>query len=524
MFLKNLAKYFLFIAFFCTIHDSAIAQCGLTLTFTEGPQTTPPNLDCPNDCDGTILVIPSPGGQGPFTYSWSTIPVQTQQAATGLCAGIYTVSITDGGGCLTVAIDSIVAPPPVTALFMEVPACNGQCNGIAVLNVGGGCSGFGLCPYDYVWTNLTTTTTLTGTVDSILSFTGLCPGEYSISVTDIIPCPATITNVTITEADALVPDISWTDVTCPGLCNGSSTITVTGGLQPYTFDWSDGQSSSNQSAGTIVSGLCAGPYDVTITDTLGCTITESITIEEPLPITFTANPVDPTCNGGCNGTISVTAPAGGTPPYNYQWSTVPVQTNITATGLCGQSYSVTVSDINLCNTIETYVLNQANVLVTNTSLVCSGESSTSATASIEILNGTLPYTYLWSNGATSSSISGANLGETYGVTITDASGCDGQESLFIETDICPVEIIVPNTFSPNGDGFNDTWIIENLAVYTDADVIVYNRWGDIVFTSTGYETPWKGKFGTVLPAAVYYYVITIESINKTFAGSVTIVK
>ncbi len=265
MFLKNLAKHLLILAIFCTLQDSSLAQCGLTLIFTEGPQTSPPNLDCPDDCDGTILVIPSPGGQGPFTYSWSTTPVQTQQAATGLCAGIYTVSITDGGGCLTVAIDSIVAPSPVTAVFAEVPACNGQCNGIAVLNVGGGCSGSGTCSYDYVWTNLTSTTTLTGTVDSILSFTGLCPGNYSISVTDIIPCPATITNVTITEADALVPDISWTDVTCPGLCNGSSNVTVTGGLQPYTFDWSDGQSSSNQSAGTIVSGLCAGIYDVTIT-------------------------------------------------------------------------------------------------------------------------------------------------------------------------------------------------------------------------------------------------------------------
>lgn len=526
MFVKNPAKPCLSIAFLCMMHSLAFSQCGLTLTFTEGPQTSPPNLDCANDCDGTILIIPTPGGQGPFTYVWSTSPPQTAQAATGLCAGTYTVSITDGAACLTVAVDSIVAPSPVTAVFTDILACNGQCNGVAILNVGGGCSGSGTCSYPYIWTNLTTSTTVIDTLDSILSFTGLCPGDYSISVTDIIPCPATIVNVTITEASAMTPTISGNDVTCPGLCNGTSTVTVTGGLQPYTFNWSDGQSSSNQSAGTIISGLCAGPYDVTITDTLGCTVTESIIIEEPLPIAFTAAIVDPTCNGGCNGSITLTTPTGGFSPYSYQWSTIPAQTNITATGLCGQvSYSVTVSDLNLCNEIETYVLNQSAVLETNVIVTCSSVGNDLyITATIEILNGTAPYTYIWSNGAVSSLITGVSIGETYDVTITDGSGCDGQESLFIGTDICPIEIIIPNTFSPNEDGFNDTWIIENLSIYSDAEVKVYNRWGDIVFTSTGYDTPWKGKFGATLPAAVYYYVIIVESINQTYAGSVTIVK
>jgi len=501
-----------------------MGQCGLTLAFTEGPQTTPPNLNCTDDCNGMLLVMPTPSVQGPFTYSWNTVPIQTQQAATGLCAGTYTVSITDGSGCLTVAIDSIVAPPPITAVFTDILACNGQCNGVAILNVGGGCSGLGFCPYDYIWTNLSTTTTLSGSVDSILNFSGLCPGNYSISVSDQIPCPATITNVTISEASVLTPTISVNDVTCPGLCNGTSTITVVGGLQPYTFNWSDGQSSSNQSAGTIVTGLCSGPYNVTITDTLGCSIIESINISEPLPISTSATITDPTCNGGCNGIIALTSPTGGTAPYTYQWSTNPTQTNMTATGLCGQSYSVTVSDVNLCNIIETYVLNQSAILSINTIIACSGNGNASAKATVEVLNGTSPFTYLWNHGSSSSSVIGLNIGETYNVSITDGNGCDGQESLFIESNICPVLIVVPNTFSPNGDDFNDIWHIDNLSAYSDAEVKVYNRWGDIVFSSTGYETPWEGKFGGALPAAVYYYVITIESINQTFAGSVTIVK
>jgi gliding motility-associated-like protein len=502
-----------------------MGQCGLSLSFTEGPQTSPPNLNCASDCNGTILVIPTPNGQGPFTYAWNTVPAQMAQAATGLCAGIYTVTITDGSGCDTVAVDSIVAPPPVTAVFTETPACNGQCNGVAMLNVGGGCSGLGLCPYDYVWTNLTTSTTLVGSVDSIISFTGLCPGDYSISVTDQIPCPATITNITITEASALMPIISGTDITCPGLCDGTSTVNVTGSQQPYTFNWSDGQSSSNQSSGTILSGLCAGLYDVTITDSLGCTATESINITEPLPISFAANTVDPTCNAICDGSVTISSPTGGTGPYSYQWSTIPAQTDMIATGLCGQvSYSVTISDSRSCTVIDTFMLSQATVLETNASVICSDAGNMSATATVEVLNGIAPYTYSWSTGAVSLSITDASIGETYNVTITDGNGCDVQETVFIEPDICPFEIIIPNTFSPNEDGFNDIWEIENLSIYSDAKVKVYNRWGDIVFTSTGYDTPWEGKSGTPLPAAVYYYVITVESISETYAGSVTIVK
>jgi gliding motility-associated-like protein len=87
------------------------------------------------------------------------------------------------------------------------------------------------------------------------------------------------------------------------------------------------------------------------------------------------------------------------------------------------------------------------------------------------------------------------------------------------------ELVIPNTFSPNDDGFNDTWIIENLINYTEAKLKVYNRWGDIVFTSTGYDTPWEGKSaGANLPAAVYYYVLEVPEIDKNYAGQLTIVR
>ena len=87
------------------------------------------------------------------------------------------------------------------------------------------------------------------------------------------------------------------------------------------------------------------------------------------------------------------------------------------------------------------------------------------------------------------------------------------------------EIQIPNTFSPNEDGINDTWAIKNLEIYLDCEVHVYNRWGDRVFNSTGYLTEWDGTSGSgSLPSAVYYYVINIASIGQTFSGSVTLLR
>jgi len=528
---NNLAKYALLLICFSVLHFyNARAQCGLTLVFTEGPQVTTPNLECPSDCNGLIVVAPSGGGGAPFTYLWDDPAAATLQAAQNLCAGVYNVTITDAVGCVTVAQDSIVAPPPVVPTFTQTQTCFGTTcpgggTGTATLTVTGGCSGSGTCSYPFVWTNVTTSTTIVDTLDATFVFGNLCAGDYTVSVTDIIPCPAVVQNITITSAPTplSIANNSSTDPTCPGDCDGSATVEMSGSQLPYTFAWSTGQTTFDPGPNTI-NLLCDGSYSVTITDSLGCIENQAYTITDPPNIVTAPSSTDPTCGLTCNGTATPNA-SGGTPNLAYAWSDG--QTSAMATVLCAGSYTVTVTDNNNCTEIESFVLSQPAGLESTASsgVECAGGGAVSVWAAVQPSTGIGPYTYIWSDPdvQTTQTATGLIMGQSYSATILDATGCRFDTTFITTTKPCP--LVIPNTFSPNGDGFNDTWIIENLILYTEAKLKVYNRWGDIVYSSTGYDTPWEGRsVGTILPAAVYYYVLNVDEIGENYAGSVTIVK
>lgn len=111
---------------------------------------------------------------------------------------------------------------------------------------------------------------------------------------------------------------------------------------------------------------------------------------------------------------------------------------------------------------------------------------------------------------------------TYIVQATDSNGCKASDTVIIKVLLKP---IAPNAFSPNGDGINDTWIIGNLKDYPNCIVQVFNRTGQIVFESVGYNTPWDGTFkGTPLPIGTYYYIIQPKNGRAPMGGSVTIIR
>lgn len=114
---------------------------------------------------------------------------------------------------------------------------------------------------------------------------------------------------------------------------------------------------------------------------------------------------------------------------------------------------------------------------------------------------------------------------TYTITVTGKGGCTASDSVFIKVNKTPREIRIPNVFTPNGDGINDEWTIQFLNTYADCRVIVFNRYGQEVFKSTGYPWAWNGTSkGKVLPAATYYYVIEIPGKEKPLKGFVTIIR
>ncbi len=257
------------------------------------------NVACNGGATGSLTVAPS-NGTAPYTYLWDDGAAQTTATATGLSAGTYEVTVTDANGCTATA--STTVTQPTTALSLTPAsqtnvACNGGATGAATVNAATG----GTAGYTYNWTPGNPIG------DGTTSVSGLSAGTWTCTVTDANGCTKSV-NFTVTQPPTLnVTLASQTNVSCNGGVNGSATVTATGGtVQPYTYSWSP----SGGTAATAT-GLTAGTYTVTITDANSCTATQSVTITEPTAITASiTSQTNVSCNGGANGSATVTATGG----------------------------------------------------------------------------------------------------------------------------------------------------------------------------------------------------------------------
>ena len=388
-----------------TVTDSK--NCTVNRTFVVGEPSqlavtgTPEDTRCNLSCDGSVMTV-TEGGTAPYTYAWSN--GATTADIEGLCAGSYTVTVTDAHTCDVTATWTIGSPAAVAVTGVVHDAlCHGSATGSIDITPAGG-----VAPYTYVWSTGATT----GNVS------GLIAGHYTVTVTDSHTCDK------VGAWDVNQPDeIAWTgtktDVTCFGAGNGTVTTTsTTGGTSPYTYLWSNGVTTEN------LTGLVPGTYTVTITDAHSCHGYGSIGITQPdeLLVSATATITIPTCNGYCNGLISGISVSGGTSPFTYLWDNGTTTADVA--GLCTGTHSVTVTDFNHCTATQNFFVGEpTHVAVSGTpvetkcNLSCDGEISTIASG------GTGPYTYMWSNSATTANISALCAG-TYTVTVTDSHSCD----------------------------------------------------------------------------------------------------
>ncbi|MBI2966995.1 MAG: T9SS type A sorting domain-containing protein [Bacteroidetes bacterium] len=348
--------------------------------------------------NGTATVTAT-GGTGTLSYLWSS-GGQTSSIATGLAAGTYTVTVSDANSCSNTTTATVSNPgaPTVSAAQSVQILCNGQNTGSATATA----SGAG--PFSYIWSSGAQTTSVA---------TGLAAGTYTVTVTDAVSC-SNSASVTVTQPAAITIVTTPSGVTCNGGSNGTVSATASGGTTPFTYSWSSG----------TTSGLSPGIYTVTVTDNNGCTATQTATVTEPALLSVSATSTAVSCYGGNDGTVSATG-SGGTLPYNYFWSSG------STSGLAAGTYTVTVSDANGCWVQQSTTVTQPvqMVLVVDTN---NASCSTCANgyASATVSGGNSPYTYLWSNGATSSITFGLLPGN-YDVTVTDASGCSEFQSLVI---------------------------------------------------------------------------------------------
>ncbi|MDC3260005.1 gliding motility-associated C-terminal domain-containing protein, partial [bacterium] len=393
----------------------AIAKTTITEPLAISISTTVTNNQCFQSCDGRIVSTVT-GGTSPYTYLWNDSLAQTGAVISQLCAGSYTLTITDFNACTHTSTDIINEP---TALNLDSTVVNSNClqddGSICILANGG------MSPYTFTWPSGQNTTNCS---------TGLYAGPQNVTVTDDQGCDLTI-NAVITDLDGpAVSIISITDVDCNGNSSGSAIAVPAGGSGNYFYDWNNGIGNTVGN-NPLLNNITAGSYSVDVEDAnTGCVVTETMVINEPTALALNISGVDPRCFGSADGAASVVV-AGGVQGYTYQWNTVPIGTSAATTGLMGGIYTVTILDANNCPISGVVTLTNPLPIaaaITTTDAQCFNDCN--GIAIVEGSNGFGGYFYEWSNFQISQTAFNLCAGSYY-VTLTDYNGCSKTENVTI---------------------------------------------------------------------------------------------
>ncbi|MCW5521206.1 cadherin-like domain-containing protein, partial [Aureitalea sp. L0-47] len=470
-------------------------------------------IDCVNDCDAVINIdnvtdilckgdatgsatvsatsAANPGST--FTFTWNTVPPQvdagvTSSTISNQTAGVYTVSVTIDGTVCDPVSQSVTINEPATAVNVTATSTNesgpGSGDGTATANPSGGTP-----PYTYSWSPGGQTTQ---------TITGLTAGTYTVTVTDDNGCTATTsTTVESTPCD-LSANASSTPVSCNGGNDGSATVGVSGGVGPFTYSWSPG----GQTTQTI-SGLTAGAYTVTVTDTTTlCTETSTTTVNEPSAISSGIAVTNVSCFGDASGSLDLTV-NGGTQPYTFLWSPGG-ETTEDLTNLVAGTYSVLITDANGCTRNDSATIMQPRTeldltILSQTDILCGGLG----TVTVEATGGTPAYSYSLDGGTPQASGTFTNLTEgSYTISVMDANGCDDSIEITILANCTDAINDINNTFTDvavsgnvltndeDAEGDNQTVTTTGTFPTTAGGSVTLNADGSYVYTPpAGYSGP-----------------------------------
>jgi len=372
-------------------------------------------------CDGesVILTANSSAGAFPYNYLWSTGSVSSSiTIATG---GSYNVTSIDSYGCSASATrDFMISNLSISGVVTNVSFFGGN-NGLVDITVSGSNT-----PFTYDWGG--------GIVSQ--DRINVTAGTYTVTASNTIGCSVTASYNVTQPASNLTTSATNTSVNCNGGDNGSINLTVNGGVTPYTFVWSNGATTEDLNL------LIAGSYSVTVSDFNGSTATRTVTITQPTAIVTATTQTNVNCNGESTGSINLSV-SGAIGPYTFAWSNGASTQNITSVN--AGTYTVIVSDANGCTTTHSATITQpAPIDITSTSVNPSCNGNNNGSISLTTVGGTSPYTYAWSNSATSEDITNLTVGN-YIVTVNDANACS---ALISSTITEPTALMVSATSTP----------------------------------------------------------------------------
>ncbi len=478
---------------------------------------TPHSASCAGN-DGSLTLTITDGHTGPYTINWLNPAGLHASILNNLTPGTYIVQVVDATSCFTV-YDTVTINelPQPTVAFSNVhnETCTASNGTITAMVTNGN------LPINYNWS--TTPPAVSQTVSNLPA------GTYQVTITDHLGCTATNT---ITLINSPGPQINIDSVKNE-MCSAADAAIYSspnGGTLPYTYAWNSSPVQYTQN----LTGVHAGNYTITVTDSNGCMAqTDTTLTDTPPPHVAFINIQYDTCNKG-TGAAEVLA-SGGHPPYAYNWNNN-ISTNDFISHMGEGTYTVSVTD-SFCTTV-------ASVLIPNIPGPQADYSFYPPVATIEdpvfrfqdASVGQIDH-WFWDFGDNTYSDEQSpfhtytDVG-TYHVllVITNDYGC--RDSIFKTIIvITPITLFVPNCFTPNGDGKNDRFRVysENIC---DFDLYLYDRWGEMIYHSNDPEAEWNGNYKGV-PAAegVYSWVIfysedwaEILKIPKSLKGSLTIIR
>jgi gliding motility-associated-like protein len=463
------------------------------------------NVLCFGDTSGFIDLQVS-GGTLPYTFSWDN--GSTDEDIDSLLAGTYSVVVTDSNGCQVNGSATITAPvlPLSGAITSQDISCGGDSTGTISVAAGGGTPG-----YTFSWSNGSTSTLLTN----------LQAGIYTVTISDTNNCQLVLSDTLFDLSTPILVSATVTQPECLNGIQGSIQVVANGGAGPLTYSWNTTDTTAS------LDSLSSGLYVLTVTDSTGCNLTVQYDLQDSSAVIIAIAGASDFCQGD-SAVLSVI----NYPGVTYQWlqdgniltSDTSHQLTVTATG----AYEIIVT-----SACGVYTDGPVTITVNPLPLITAGNDAFITCDSLLTLSAVGGLSYSWTPAAQcvtpdqAITAVSAFVNTAFVVTGTDALGCSATDTVLV-TVTCDT-LTIPNGFSPNGDNFNDYFVITNLERYPNANLKIFNRWGLLVFEMDRYDNTWNGlsnsdliRLGEELPDGTYYYVLDLKNDEKPLNGFVVL--
>ncbi len=510
------------------VQDTNMCADTASVTILEPPLlastiTDSTNVSCFGGNDGTAQVTAT-GGAGTYSYLWNDAAATTIPDVSALLAGTYTVTVTDSNNCTTTSTITITQPLELlltTSVDSNASCIAGSLDGGLTVGVSGGTS-----PFDYVWSNTQNTLGSPLTTNSV---GGYGVGTHFVTVTDANGCITIDTATVVNREGPTVSNVTTTTAFCNDP-TGTIDITASTPDPGLTYVWTDGL------VGEDPVNVASGTYMVTVTDAAGCDTSFTVVVPEAGQPSIDSLDIK---NAFCDredGRIEVNI-SSGTLPYTYLWSHDSLLNDPTAFGLIPGVYNVTVIDAFGCDSVVSNINIDdipAPVLEPNADsiqYIYRGQEIELSVTLISSPNGVDiewdPFESIIGCSICDTVLAAPDETTTYLTIAIDTLTLCSDTAFTIVAVKDDNNIFIPNAITPNGDGFNDTWVIRELEIFPDNELVIVSRWGEEVFRAKSYANDWDGtnqNNGKELPEGTYYYILKLNDIDEAVTGPVTIVK